>query len=409
MTIGTKIQDDSRPVVTVSGNALIGRKFSKTWSGQDYPPSVPEVIQSSIPVSRKVFVVRGGKREFEYVQTFKPRTVRIYPPRRARTEEHNYSMSISDINYGIWQQANNPSQSMTTNRWGWDTYALGPSNPWGPNDDLALASRLRSAVAGSTFNAGVFLGEGREALGMIADTAIKLYWGYRAAKQGDFRSAKRYLTSGTDRERIAKKVTSSNWLELQYGWLPLLNDVYDGAQSLAHLLEYPLQEVVRVSMTKDRGPVRTLNPTTVPARGRSYTRKSVKVIIKEKNVAKLYGLTDPLSVAWELVPYSFVLDWFLPIGDYLSARSLDKSLTATYVTSTKSVHEVFGLKLGPPGIYGPGRLSGDFGSVSSRSVQFTRSVTSSLSTPLPKVKTLGEAFSWKRAANAVALLTNRLA
>jgi hypothetical protein len=28
------------------------------------------------------------------------------------------------------------------------------------------------------------------------------------------------------------------------------------------------------------------------------------------------GLTNPLNVAWELVPFSFVVDWFIPIGSF---------------------------------------------------------------------------------------------
>lgn len=31
------------------------------------------------------------------------------------------------------------------------------------------------------------------------------------------------------------------------------------------------------------------------------------------------GLTNPVSIAWELVPYSFVVDWFYPIGSYLNS------------------------------------------------------------------------------------------
>jgi hypothetical protein len=36
------------------------------------------------------------------------------------------------------------------------------------------------------------------------------------------------------------------------------------------------------------------------------------------------GMANPLSLAWELLPYSFVVDWFLPIGQFLS--SLDYAL-----------------------------------------------------------------------------------
>lgn len=30
------------------------------------------------------------------------------------------------------------------------------------------------------------------------------------------------------------------------------------------------------------------------------------------------GLTNPLDVAWEVLPFSFVVDWFIPIGNWLN-------------------------------------------------------------------------------------------
>jgi hypothetical protein len=40
------------------------------------------------------------------------------------------------------------------------------------------------------------------------------------------------------------------------------------------------------------------------------------------SVVDAFGLSNPLTVAWEIIPFSFVVDWFLPIGDAL------KGLTA---------------------------------------------------------------------------------
>jgi hypothetical protein len=41
---------------------------------------------------------------------------------------------------------------------------------------------------------------------------------------------------------------------------------------------------------------------------------------------KSVGLTNPLEIAWEVVPYSFVVDWMLPIGDAISAIDYDAGL-----------------------------------------------------------------------------------
>ena len=38
------------------------------------------------------------------------------------------------------------------------------------------------------------------------------------------------------------------------------------------------------------------------------------------------GLLNPVSLAWELVPWSFVVDWVLPIGSVLSALSAPAGL-----------------------------------------------------------------------------------
>jgi len=33
------------------------------------------------------------------------------------------------------------------------------------------------------------------------------------------------------------------------------------------------------------------------------------------------GFTNPINLAWEVLPYSFVVDWFIPIGPYLESLS----------------------------------------------------------------------------------------
>jgi hypothetical protein len=38
------------------------------------------------------------------------------------------------------------------------------------------------------------------------------------------------------------------------------------------------------------------------------------------------GLTNPLEIVWELLPYSFVLDWLVPVGRYLSVLDADMGL-----------------------------------------------------------------------------------
>lgn len=58
-----------------------------------------------------------------------------------------------------------------------------------------------------------------------------------------------------------------------------------------------------------------------------YSRKKARTLetpqLISQLVPKLLGFTNPAAVLWEATPFSFVVDWFLPIGDYL--KTLDGS------------------------------------------------------------------------------------
>lgn len=47
------------------------------------------------------------------------------------------------------------------------------------------------------------------------------------------------------------------------------------------------------------------------------------VCVRNKTLMRLeqFGLANPAVVAWELVPFSFVADWFVGVGDYLAAQT----------------------------------------------------------------------------------------
>jgi hypothetical protein len=57
---------------------------------------------------------------------------------------------------------------------------------------------------------------------------------------------------------------------------------------------------------------------------------TVKQSSKALANAKELGITNPALVAWELVPFSFVADWFLPIGNFLGF--LDATLGLEFVS-----------------------------------------------------------------------------
>lgn len=350
------------------------------------------------------FCPDGRRVRIRYREPKLPYSRKASPKRGRKLQENPYSMTKTVTDDDVFQRRWSNAQSLITTTAVYD----GAGNPtvdyrWTANHDLQLLGRLRNRVAGSGFNAGVALGESREALRMITNAASRIYNGYRAARRGNFARAADILTAGRPRTNLpSRNRVANNWLELQYGWLPLLGDVKAGAEFLAHQHSFPIQHRVKARLKIATGTI--TNKTWYSHRDYQVRReKSIVAILKEKDVVALSGLTDPWSVAWELLPYSFVFDWFIPVGNYLQARGLSQALTGTFVSTDFKTYDT-GTLVPDSGLSGM-LVVGDV-VYRQRHVSVTRTVSTTLPVPLPTSVGLGEALSWRRAANAVALLTN---
>jgi hypothetical protein len=397
------------------GNASIGMNYSKSWNGADYSPSPPTSIFQRyfdrIPFDGNPALPDRPKSS--YLERWEARR----QPRRATVADHQYAMSLSMYSNCLFSYVQRdlsyPGDTWTSLRgfrelYG-DGYVVDTASRWTANDTIALQGKLREKIAGSDFNMGIFLGEGREALQLISNTAIRFRKALTALRRGDIRSVATVLGIQSPRSgRILKDSTSSlsqAWLELQYGWLPLLKDTRSAAEALAHQLNVPMQQVYRVRSKKPL--IASHNDNIL--RGKDYffdgnTKGQLIARVIEVDVPALYGLLDPASVAWELTPWSFVADWFIPIGSYLAARGLNSSLTGTFVT-TVTTREFFGCNM-------LGFSNPKFGitfppQYRVLKVSVDRQVSTSLFTPRPNFKPLSSVSSWQHCANAVALLTSR--
>jgi hypothetical protein len=127
---------------------------------------------------------------------------------------------------------------------------------------------------------------------------------------------------------------------------------------------------------------------------------------------------DPLSVAWELLPWSFVVDWFIPIGSYLDLVNQVPSLKGRFLTTTvrtrtnsKNPRFTGALYGNPPnGIdwWDHKVLNDPLPFDKWRSTTLTRTYSESLSVPLPQMH-LGGAVQGRRFWNALGLAHQRFA
>jgi len=123
------------------------------------------------------------------------------------------------------------------------------------------------------------------------------------------------------------KTPSSALLQYRYAINPLLKDI-EGA---AAVYQGSIRELDHAFISGSSGMQVEFNSNTNEVlNGGEWTHESihkrkVKVYAKIVNpdLAAVKHLTsiNPLVIGWELVPFSFVADWFLPIGDMLQAST----------------------------------------------------------------------------------------
>lgn len=232
-----------------------------------------------------------------------------------RYVEHNGGIILRDV------LGNRSYSNVRFGTGGWNAW-VSPPIP----SNIKPLSNLLQKYKDSNFNLAVSVGESRESWHMIADRMFRFGEALKQVKRGNVSGALRALGSTKRSSRRAQRKLdtgdiSGSFLELHYGWSPLLSDIYNAAE----LVNKP-----RTSKHSIRTSVRTSGPDLVAYR--SQHQKDLKTIRNERTVyhiaklssteiswAERLGLFQPLSIAWELTTLSFVADWFLPIGDLIEA------------------------------------------------------------------------------------------
>lgn len=203
---------------------------------------------------------------------------------------------------------------------------------------IDVVPKLLEKWRNSDFNVGVTVLEGRESARMVANRLISLANAARDLKKRNLSGAIGHLMGPVPRSskrRAGRKLTSYDisgaWLELQYGWLPMVKDIY----SLSEALKVQGRKNRISAYSKNEILTGTVNVGKVDVHQNEKRLHMIVDCDHTPSMAERFGLTDPLTIAWELVPFSFVVDWFLPIGDTLEALHAVRALPATQCIETK--------------------------------------------------------------------------
>lgn len=151
--------------------------------------------------------------------------------------------------------------------------------------------------------------------------------------------------------QFSPKELSDRWMEGRYAIRPVVYDMMDCIKA-AHrnLAENPSRKTYRGGAS-DTDSVSAASVLTATFSGDSawYARKQtqrsisaragVLAAIDEVTAATSWGLNQPFTALWELIPFSFVVDWFFDVGKTIAAWSPSYGLRplASWVTVVDTV------------------------------------------------------------------------
>lgn len=257
--------------------------------------------------------------------------------------------------------------------------------------------------------AAVNLAERKQAIDMIVTRTKQIHDAFRALRKGDPFKFFKTCTAATGKLRPRKvngkkvprwskpKNASNLWLEYHFGWEPMVGDIYNSMKILTkdHLYDKRVTASAQKLTKLDTGG--EIGQWKVTGSIMYTTRMCARISVTNPNafLANQVGVLNPFAVAWELVPFSFVVDWFASVGTVIGAMSdfVGLELIQPYTTKYSSGSTIHEYRSAPNGL-----VTDHF---SSGCVTCLR--TLGIDRPVLKVKEF-KGFSLARGATAIALV-----
>lgn len=245
---------------------------------------------------------------------------------RDLTMAHPFSLvrSYNRKPYGLWDKTRVTNAGKNKVIRNGSHYMVGghiPPRPSGYIDDNALYNkalgRLHEKIRNSDLNLAIALFEAKSTKRMLDNTVKTLRKVRRLAKRSYTKAIK------------TNRTPSSVWLEARYGWMPLISDLH-GLLTHEFVRDWlvPLsggasQELVETS-TRESNFYESIRVASTATATLKRAHKFGCLARVQSPAADLIGQLstyNPALIAWELMPYSFVVDWFYDIGSYLELRA----------------------------------------------------------------------------------------
>lgn len=329
---------------------------------------------SNFPMDRNKIVKNGSKRSYgpdiEYRNGTSWRTkyyTKSWEVGKSRSVARPYNLAYRSGSMELGQYSVPDCVSVC------DTHiqTLSASSEAQDTRNKRYARLVQKLYAGDSASMGAFFGELGSSVKMIAERAQQLASGLRSLKRGDVAQAMRtwapkpryrkiqgITVGGIYRQEIwaefppysprprkpnpgkRRKTFSENLLELDYGWTPLVKDIFDFAAVVNGGVCPPFDVKASASRTF-RVNAYSANSYQQDTRiykvdFRASCGGSVTVSNPWLHLAAKMGVVNPVAIAWEVMPFTFFSDQFFNIGQMLNAPTELLGLDFTNYYETES-------------------------------------------------------------------------
>jgi hypothetical protein len=170
------------------------------------------------------------------------------------------------------------------------------------------SGRMREELKDLRLNLGPSLVEYRETRDMFVSAAVTIRDIYRKVRSGKFITKRRKKTPC----RLA-----GAHLGMTYGVMPLVGDLFESVERLKSVLDDPL--IKRISVYNSRQG--RYSEESAGQKLDGYWKVSERATAYIRLIPNYGGFTlgNPAEWIWEAVTLSFVIDWMIPIGSWLSS------------------------------------------------------------------------------------------
>jgi hypothetical protein len=204
-------------------------------------------------------------------------------------------------------------------------FSTGPSGSYWldklvPQAQQIAYSRLIGAISDRA-SMGENLGQLGSSVRLIVDKAKIVADAVRRLRRFDVSAFAAWMDKGFVKRnsRFASQLT----LELNFAIIPSINDIF----SAVEILQNPIKsarvrgratEPLSASYNTTAGFTRTWTMY-----GKVSAEYGARVAISNPNLylANAMGLINPVQIAWQLLPGSFLVDWFIPVEQFLGTAT----------------------------------------------------------------------------------------